>query len=450
MIGKGVVMPAGLIITVVLARVLTPRDVGVYFLALNIASVAAMVGGLGLDAASLQGVARKLARDGPGAAWSHTRIVVATAGVSLLILAVLYAVLAGPWLGDHVFHSATLAAASPLIAAWIVALAYQRILGETFRGMHDIRSAVVFGGKSRFGGVVAVVGTVLGLLGIWLAAGKTEFGTALLVTVAAAAAAGLAGGVHLSGQFPPARRSGAARPAVATLLAVGLPLMLNGLTQQATRFADVLIVGGFRSETETGIYGAAATLSLLITVPVSVVNEVVPPIIGELDVEGRKSRLQRILHMTASLAMVPALAVAAVYVVAGGSVLELVYGRTYSQGWAVLVWLGLAHLATVGVGSCGYVLIMTGDQKALMWCSLAGAVLAVVGGVLVVEPFGSVGVAAVAALAICTQQILKLVIARSRHGLWTHATPRGFLDGVRWLSGELRSGPDPGDDVSGG
>jgi O-antigen/teichoic acid export membrane protein len=83
--------------------------------------------------------------------------------------------------------------------------------------------------------------------------------------------------------------------------------------------------------------------------------------------------------------------------------------------------LSLGKLAAVLAGSCGLTLQMTGHQTSLMFISVFSGLVFVGGAVWAMQTFGVLGVAGMAAFSIALQNLLVVLVARARLGIWTHA-----------------------------
>ncbi|MDQ3636624.1 MAG: oligosaccharide flippase family protein, partial [Actinomycetota bacterium] len=128
-----------------LARLLQPRDMGGYFLALSLVTLAALLGSLGLN----QAIVRLVAESVGLGRYGHTRWLVRTVfGVGTLGALGVGAgyLFFGRLVGSALFHAPALAAVTGLVAAWMVAMTLQTLLAEAFRGLKDIRLATLFGG----------------------------------------------------------------------------------------------------------------------------------------------------------------------------------------------------------------------------------------------------------------------------------------------------------------
>jgi O-antigen/teichoic acid export membrane protein len=406
----------GLLGNALLARLLSPEDLGVYFLAYSMVWLGGILGSLGLNQAAVRFVAESLAlgefRRARGAVISTLALgLVAAAGVALVYL------LLGGFVGENLFQSPALSAVAGLVAGWTVAASLQNLFSETFRGFGDIRLAAVFGGPLP--GVLLVVS----LIAVLLISGRASLSLVMLIAAGTGLASALFAGWMLRrkvGSLP----GGGSRlpPSVPELLRVSWPLAINGAALFALTQVDIWVLGAFRPGEEVAVYGTAARLVFLVAVPLLVVNAVVPPLIAGMNVQGRTEELERAVRAAATLAGIPAMLALSGFVLFSGPVLELVYGDYYRAGAVVLILLSVGKVINVWAGSCGIVLTMTGHQAALLGITLLSGLLTVSGAAWAVQDYGAEGVAVVTSSALALQNLLMLIYARRRVGIWTHAT----------------------------
>ena len=139
------------------------------------------------------------------------------------------------------------------------------------------------------------------------------------------------------------------------------------------------------------------------------------------------------------MVFLPSAATLIAFLLLGSPILGLAFGDFYRDAWPVLAILSIGQLVNVWVGSCGYLLVMTGHQRDMMRISTISCAVSTVGGLLAVREYGLVGVAIATAMGMIVQQTLMLLMARKRCGVWTHASPRflvtPLLAGRRWPGG---------------
>jgi O-antigen/teichoic acid export membrane protein len=159
-----------------------------------------------------------------------------------------------------------------------------------------------------------------------------------------------------------------------------------------------------------------------------IVNLVLPPIVAEMYARGQTGRLERTLRTFSTLAGVPSLLVLIVFMLLGGPILGVVYGArlfppgslAIHQGAVVLVLLSAAKLTAVWAGSCGLVLQFTGHQTSMLRVSLLTSPLFFVVAILATQRYGPVGVACAVAVTTALQNVIMVLVAKRKTGMWTH------------------------------
>lgn len=416
---------AGLFSNVLLARLLTPAEFGAYLLILSLVAAGSLVGCLGLNRAAVRFVAESMSLGQPGRAGRAVKLVVGLGALGAIAAGLFY-LLIGDLLARGVFGTPLLATVVGLTAGWIVVSTLQDLFAEAFRGFHDVRLATLFGGIAigNSSGLVMRVLLLSCLAGLWFTGSGADLTTVVLIVVGSGSVAALISGAALYVKTATLHGQGddgsSIRPGEA--LGVSLPLLVNNLTVFVLMQSDLWILAAFRPPEEVAIYGAASRFMALVTMPLVIVNGVLPPVIAGLYARGERGRLEGTMRPIATLSGIPALLALVVFLLAGGPILGLVYGDFYRDGATVLALLTLGKLAAVWAGSCGLTLQMTGNQTLLMWISVVGGLVFVAGALWAVRGYGAVGVAGVAALSLAFQNLLTVLAARWRAGVWTQGT----------------------------
>jgi O-antigen/teichoic acid export membrane protein len=199
---------------------------------------------------------------------------------------------------------------------------------------------------------------------------------------------------------------------------------------------DLWILGVLSRTEQVAEYGAATRLAVLLSVPLLIVNSVIPPLLARLKAESNPLAMQSLLQGTASIAAIPTIVLLFVVSVWGKEIMVLFFGSDYRAGGAVLMVLSLGHLVNVLTGSCGYALIITGNQQLVMGISILATALMLFGGLYFGSRLGALGIAFAFAGSMTVQNILMWTGVRWKCGVWTHAEPWRCL---YWV-GEFRAG----------
>jgi O-antigen/teichoic acid export membrane protein len=423
--GKALTVLVVLASNALLARLLSPEDLGAYFLAFSVVSVGALAGSLGLNLSVVRFVAESIGLNQTDRARRVVGVVFCLGAVGALVVGLLYLSL-GDFVGESLFGAPNLAAITGLVAGWMAVMVLQMLLAETFRGFNDIRLATLF--SNLVTGVLLTACLAL----LWLLREEATLATVVLLAAASSFASTSLGGwllyCKLTTFFPRGTKS---RVRIGEVLSVSWPLLITNLTLFAVAQADVWVVGAFRPQEDVAIYGAAVRTVSLILMPLVIVDAVVSPVIAEKYAQRRREELENTLRTTATVAGIPAFLTLAVFILFGGPILGLVYGDYYRQGALVLALLSIGQIATVWSGSCRLTLTMTGHQTMLMVISTIGGVAMLVAALGVVGPYGTTGVALTASLGLALQHLLMLVAAKYTTGMWTHASFEGLSYLVR-------------------
>lgn len=423
-----------------LARLLSPSEMGSYFLATSLLTVFWLLAALGLNTAVVRFVAENLGVGKVGRARSAVSLVLRLGAAGAVAVGAVLALFGGP-LVDFLFDAPALAAATGLLAAWLVLGTLQGLIAEIFRGFSDIRLAVLF---LNFNGVVSAGLLVTALALIWAFAGTTTLSTVFAIAVGAALAALIPSAIALRRKmrgFP--KESGGATMPAGEVLSVALPLLMTNLIVFALAYADLWIVGAFLPQEDVALYGAALRTVLLVAAPLVIAEAVMPPLIAELHGQGRGRELERMLRGVATLAGIPGFVVLSVFIVFGAPIMGLVFGDFYRDAAFVLAVLSVGYLMTMVFGLCVPALYMTGNQSASMVITAVGSAIAIVGGLLVVEPYGIAGVAIAATAGHFTHSLLSFLVAKRRIGVWTHVGFSGLAD-IALEARNLMRGSRPG------
>jgi O-antigen/teichoic acid export membrane protein len=414
LVGKVLASVLQLVVVAVLARLLGRKQLGVYFLAFSLAQFGGTLSLLGLERAIVRLVAAAQATGQPARAREAVRMAFAFGAMGALAMASVGVIGFGKFLAHSVYHSPLLASVLVFTAGWLIAIAMQTLLAETFRGFQRFLAATIVDGLVAYAFSAVVFGS------LWLLKAEPTLGQVIVMSVGFTSLAVVVAAWILQRQVRTLHGTGTMRGQ--EVFSLAWPLLVVNLTSYMVGTGvDLFVVGAFRPLSEVAIYGAASRLVFFLATPFIIVSQVVPPIVAELHAQGRKQELQQSLRMVATLAGIPAAVVLLAFLFFGGQIMGALFGPIFRDGATVLAILSLARLVAVWTGSCGVALMMTGHQREMMNLSIFAAVLSVGGEFLLVRPFGIVGVATATATAQIIQNALMLVFARRKVGIWTHA-----------------------------
>ncbi len=422
LVGRLLIAFISLLLSALLAKLLSPGDMGIYFLAFNLATFLAIFARMGLENTLLRFVSEAIGRkqqDYIPRLIQRSLLLVLLAAV--VIATGFYAGM-GTWLSEHVFHSNTLGMVIGYIAILLILLAIQSLLVEIFRAYQDIPMTVFFNGL-----ITASLGFIFVAL-YWLISGHASL-EQLFPWILVATTVNIILAIWvLSRKFHIFKLSGESSISYRELVNHSWPLLFFSLTLFVMAQSDLWILAAFRSDEEVAIYGAAVRLVSLIGLFFTIIDAIVPPLIARLQVQGQKQRLERILRTTATLVTLPVIAILILFMLFGDMLLGFIFGDYYRSGATVLIILSLGQVVNVYTGSCSYTLVMMGQQRILFLVSIISAAISVCCGLIWVQSYGAIGVAVATTLGMSVQHILALCLVRYRCGIWTHASIKFIPD----------------------
>ncbi len=415
---------ASFFVIVGVTRLLSPADVGRYFVLYSFCSIAAVVVGCGLNLTVVRLVSEALALKAPDRA---KRALFASLTILALASLSFAAVLSLP-VTEELLSRLLVMALSPallvMLFAWTVGLALQSTIGEAFRGMHDILRASIYGGLC--GSLIYIASFAVFFLGA-LASVQSIVALAALAALLAAAIAGL--DLHrIMRRIPTGGSLNLRATAAMSLPFWGANVVLVILSQ-----ADLWVLNQLADSHAVSLYGAAMRLTQLMTMPLLVLNAALIPVISEHYALGQTQRLEVILRSSAAAAAIPALVALFAFAVCGPWILGLLFGPAYREASELLGILAAGQCVNVLCGSAGYTLLMTGRQREMLWITMAcgGAMCLLAWGLG--SRFGATGVAIAAASALAAQSIMMCWTVRRQLGLLTAADPVAMLHPFRTL-----------------
>ena len=195
----------------------------------------------------------------------------------------------------------------------------------------------------------------------------------------------------------------------AAMLGLGF---LTFLTSQVDRIA----LGYYRGAREVGIYSVAASLVAYIPLALNSVNQIFAPTIADLHTRGEHVLLARLFQSLTKWVVGLTLPLGLVVVVFSRPLMRI-FGGEFEIGWPILIMGCIGQLVNCAVGSVGYLLVMSGNEKRLMKVQITMAVMMTVSSAALVPIWGIYGAAAAAALTNIGLNVLNLLQVRRALGI---------------------------------
>ena len=424
-LGKMVGALAGFFISAILARVLVPEDMATFFLANSIAIFLALNYRFGLDNLMLRLISENLSINNQLYAKELVIFgIVVVGAISFFSSLILYFGL-GSFLISILFPNQSLEPVLGFVIIWAVILAFQFLLGEVFRAFKEMHLTVLVGGA-----FTALLSLSL-LFALWIFSNQYKLEVVLSVVILAGVINFIIGLVLLNIRMKRIVTDTAATEKSQKILSGSWPFWVNAVTHYTLGFSGLWILGKYAGGLDVAYYGAAIRLTILVATSLVVVNSVIAPLIAGMSVNDENDRLERMLRGAGTLASIPSIMIIFIFSIFAEEIMVLVFGVAYESGADILRILLFGHLAGALTGSHGYLLMMTGHQKTIMYISVVSAMLAVIVGIQVGEAYGVIGVAWVTSVMITAQQITAVILARQKTGIWCHFSIKKFCEFIK-------------------
>jgi len=406
----GTIFTAGLgyVFKIYLARVLGAESLGLYALGMTIISFLGIFNVMGLPEAAVRFVALYTASRKIDALrsllWNGTWMLLAA---NLVFAAVLLE--AGPWIATRFYHSPQLIRYLPLFALIMITGALNSFFSKVLAGYKEVGKRTMI---TRF--VASPLTVVLAFLLIVLGGGLWGY------LVAQIASAVVAGALLISLMWrltPLAARSPDLKklwiePQIwsfsAAIFGIGI---LEFLMSQTDRVA----LGFYHGAHAVGVYAVTAAVIAYEPIILQSVNQIFAPVIADVHTRGEHVLL-KMLFQTLTKWMLALTLPLALVLIAYAQPIMRIFGRDFESAWPILVIGTCGQLVNCAVGSVGYILLMSGNQRRLIRVQVAMALVMVGLSVELIPHWGALGAAVAAAVTNAGTNVWNLIeVRRSLH-----------------------------------
>jgi O-antigen/teichoic acid export membrane protein len=372
------------VLTVLLARMLGAEMFGGYSYALAWIMLLGAPTVLGLD----QLLVREVAADVVASKWALLRGLVRTANRTVLLVSLGMAAVAAlvAWILRE--------RASPELVRtfWVGLLlvpliSLTRLRQATLQGLHR----VVLGSIPER--LILPVLLLVSLVAIDLSHLRLAASTAMALNVAATSIAFGVGTWLLRRNLPSPIRDVEPEYQRARWARSAWPILLFSGAGIVFAQADILILGSLKGPGVVGLYGVADKSAELLSFVLVAQNAAFASTAASLYAAQDLAELQRLTTRIVRLTVLITLPLAILFIGFGGWFLSRFYGAAYLPARGPLAILGMGQMINVATGLNGMLLIMTGNERALLKAVAASAVANIGLNVVLVPRWGMSGAA---------------------------------------------------------
>lgn len=405
----------GFVLVLVVTRGFTPTQVGLFFIAVALFTLAMNVAVWGADVGLVRMIPRLLVLERRADIRPVVRV--ATTSVFWIALAIAAAMFAlAPQLSAILTTGVDQGAAEPLIRAsapFLPLAAVYTILLATTRGLGRMGPTNVIDrmGRAAAQSVLALLVSILGLGVVALIVGW-----ALPYAIGGVVAAIWVAATLRHPTDPETGPKEEGDPASGTLFAefwrFALPRGLAGLFAVTVVWLDTLLVGALRSTQDAGLYAAATRYLMFGAFASQAVIQAIGPTMSELLTRRDRRTARTVYRAGTAWAMAVGWPVYLMLAVFAPAVLSI-FGPGYVQAQHVLTILALTMLVASAVGPVDVVLLMAGRSTWNLVNTAAAVALNVALNLVLIPRLGITGAAIAWSASILTNNLAPLIQVRT-------------------------------------
>lgn len=441
-IGRVVFAFSALVTNVLLSRMLNTSDFGTYMLAFNISFFGNIVGIIGINQSIIRFTTENLQRKRYLQMKSAVRVSLCIALAGAVGTVILY-ILLQHFVLSRIMNSAQLDHIAVFTGLWIIANVMQQFIGETFRGLHEIKHA------SLFGGVLSNILYITCLVAMMMMGHRQLDISTVILTVSITLLLNCTlGGWILRRKLKsfPSHDQGSVlstdRVKSSVIFRVSYPIMLSNVAVFFLTSTDLWILGIFQSEDQVAIYGAAVRLIATINFFGVLLNLVLSTHISEKNAIGQLNELEKTGKLVTILMTLPAIFLVLVFMLFGKEILGVFFGSYYSKAEPILVVLSIGQVINLLVGPSGLILTLTGNERTMLRISLFTSCITITGACIAAKFAGPVQVAIVMVAGLALQNAIMLYTTKKKLGIMIYFNPlliwKYSRSGIRLVRSSLK------------
>ncbi len=395
----------------ILAQLLGPSGAGIYYLALNIVGLGAVVGEMGLSNTVIRFVAASAAqgnwRQVAGTYRFANRIVLVVAAVTSVII-----FFGSGWLARELFGDAALEAPLRLMAFATLPASLLALHVGFFKGLKKIRLAVTMEGfgVSLFALLLLpALGSALGVRGA-------------IITYLTASVLVLILGIVFWRRETPQLNGLSVEGHTMQLLSAGFPLFLIAIMNLIITSSDITLLGILTDADSVGVYGVAKRIATIMSFILVAINSIMAPKLAESYALGKRDALAALARHSAVIATLAAIPLFLIFAVFSNWLLGL-FGPSFLRGGPILIVLALGQVVNLSTGSVGYLLMMTGREQIMRNIVIAGALMSIALDLILIPRFGILGAAIANAVTVAGINLGSVLAAYRQLHIWALPLP---------------------------
>lgn len=398
--GTTVGLGFGLLGRILVARIGTESDFGVFSLAIVILNASTLIATLGLQEGSPRCIAYARGSGDTRKVHGLISVSVQISLVASIFLGIIFFI-AADLISTRVFDEPELSYPLKIFALGIPFYTLIDVSTSVFRGFDDLRPRAYFREILRNTSFTIFLIPVILLKPSFDSVFYAFLGSIIITSIAIVVYA--AKGTL----FPIAVVARTIKTIDAKeLLLFSMPLFGMSFLGFIISWIDTVMLGIFKNTTDVGLYGAAHTIAILIVMPITAINLIYLPVASNMYAQGLTLEIKRgfaVITKWLCSATTPALLIVVLF---PETILSTLFGDSYAIADNALRILVLGYFVRNLFGPSDALMIALGEVHFVMWSTLVAAFMNISLNLILIPPFGIEGAAIAAAVALVSARIM--------------------------------------------
>ena len=400
--------------TAILAHWLESSELSEYFLITNLVFVFATICQLGLNSAVIKYVPQvSVVDEALKAKGIMTQSLTLVAMFGIMLAATFFFL--GPSLIEAALGMKIDTVAVVFVAIWLFVRAVQILIAECYRviGVPDL--AAVFGGLTY-----AATGLLASSLNVAFST-QLDVNDIIVTWSLMSLFVLLLSAIILYRKATKVFGSGALEfMNIGQLAQTCFPMWVTSALVLLVSRTDIWMVGFTGSSAHIAVFGVATQLILLLTIPSTIVNGILSPVISSYIAQGDKTRLEKLVRSMSTLSALLTILPYLGFMVFGVAFLKLLFGCEFVYSHVIFLMLGVGQIAVSVAGPSGHIMNLGGQEKNLSRIMFLSAGISILGAFTAGSAFGAIGVAGAYSLGLVFQGLLTAIFAKKLVGVRTY------------------------------
>tara|TARA_B100000745_G_scaffold297988_2_gene245812 strand:+ start:7889 stop:9226 length:1338 start_codon:yes stop_codon:yes gene_type:complete len=390
------------LMNIVVARTLGPSEAGLFFLGLTLITIVASIGRIGLEQVTVRFIAACHAiHDSDGVQAIYRKAVAWVAVISTLLAFTVWG--SAEWITKTLFNQPGFEVVLGSFALAIPLVALYTIQAHALQGLKRIA-------KSMLTLSVLAPGAMLFFLMVNPVYSAREASLYFNISCAATLIAGVYFWMKSS---PIAERS--VSFSSQKLKQACIPLWFVIILAQVSQWSSQMMLGAWSTADNVAFFATAQRTAMLTSFVLFAVNSIAAPKFSALYAKGDMAGLEKTAIWSVRLMWTIAVPVL-LFITLTSEWLMGFFGKDFKEASLALIILAVGQFVNIATGSVGYLLSMTGHERALRNNSIISALLGVALGALLIPDYGLIGASISTAAAIACQNLLGVYQVRKHLG----------------------------------